>query len=817
MTRSPSHRAGQTDLAPVFRFAWSTRYRILLWSAVIAAALLMMIRSDLVHVRSVSEWSSQGAPPPARDPASPTGYVLGQRHFLGLHERGETSRWIEATQDLVAHGPFASSRYEMDTVPTGRPQLLPKLYAAWLAAVAGGVHLVTSEPVEIAIEHAALWEPVVSHVLAFAAVVGFMGIRFGLAGAAGAGLFFAFYPPLFGQFLPGVLTARTWALLLAAYAIALHLPAPRDPAGRRGGSLRAAAAAALSLGLDPACGFPAVLVSALAGAATAFRERATFPFLRWSIIGSGLTFAFWLVDQGPWSPAAGELRYVHPLYSAAWLGLGLALDSAQRFRASSCLRKKYFAETAAGLLLTAPLVQVQFAHDYNAWLYPSVWMRRITSLDDTVVYDHALAWVGAASAVETVLVLVPLLAAIVALAFGLKGRRTHLNAENGSYPIALVLFAGLLALAFFRVRWFVVAMLVVLPLLGGLVGESVRYKRAVVGLAALFLVAVLIWNQSLPPGFQRPSPKRMPSAANWDALVYRHFSHWLASHAPGQKLAVLAPPELSDSVVFHGGGRVLMSTAWESHPGQIAATRVLSAPESTEAEAVIQSRELTHLILPSWDKMLPLFVQNPNEEGKDTLYARLQRWVFPAYLRPIPYQLPPIPAYAAQSLAVFKVVPPQDEGLQLSRLAEYFVEMERPEPAGLVAQVLQRSYSDDPNAAIARALVYAHAKKRNDFERELERLTTDAQAGRSPFSWDRRVQRAIVLALGRQRALARAEVAACIETATEADLFELTPLQAHHFRTLATRFGLPISSEPLAQVLAALGAEFSSDNPATRR
>jgi hypothetical protein len=802
---------------PASPFWRNARYQTLLWSAVIAVALTLMIRSDLGHLHAVSEWSGQGTPPPARDPNSSTGYVLGQHHFLGTHEPGETYRWIDATQDLVDRGPFASRDYEKDTVPTGRPQLLPKAYAAWLAVVAGGVHLVTGEPFAIAVERTALWEPVISHALAFAAVVVFIGLRFGLAGAAGAGLFFAFFPPVFGQFIPGVLTAKTWALLLASYALALHLPAPGYAQRRSGGSTRAAIAAALSLWLDPACGFPAVLVSGAAGIATFFRYKTAFPFLRWSLIGSGLTFAFWLIDQAPWAPEAGELRYIHPWYAAAWLGLGFALEGAQRFRVPHRSGKWNLTMIVAGLVFAAPLAYVQFSHGYLGWLYSSVWMRRIASLDETTVHATALDWIGTASLAETALVLLPIVAAIAALAFALKSERTRPPGERGSYLATAIIFAGLLVLAFFHIRWIAVATLVAAPLIAGWSFKFARYKRAVVGLAALCLVGLIAWNQSLPPAFQRLSAKFTPSAANLDALVYRHFSHWLAAHTPGQKVSVLAPPELSDSIVFHGGGHVLMSTAWESYPGQIAATRVLSAPESTEAEAVIQSRELTHLVLPSWDKVLPLFVQQPNEEGKDTLYARLERWVFPAYLRPIPYKLPPIPAYAAQNMAVFKVTSPQDEALQLSRLAEYFVEMERAEPAELVAQVLLRSYSDDPNAAIARALVYAHTKKRSDFDRELGRLAADASAGRSPFSWDRRVQRAIVLALGRQRELARTEVAACIDSMTEADLLELTSLQAYHLRNLSARLGLPIANEHLGQLLAALGAEFSSAAAATSR
>jgi hypothetical protein len=258
---------------------------------------------------------------------------------------------------------------------------------------------------------------------------------------------------------------------------------------------------------------------------------------------------------------------------------------------------------------------------------------------------------------------------------------------------------------------------------------------------------------------------------------------------------------------------VLISTAWESHPGHVAASRILSAPEASEAEAVLQNLELTHLILPSWEGILPLLVQEPLVEGKNTMYARLQRWVLPLYMRPIPYHLPPVPGYAAQKLVVLKITPPQDEALSLSRLAEYFVEMDREEPAVLAAKVLEESFPDDPNAAIARATVCAHAKNQVGFDRELERLAADVMAGKKPFLWDRRVQRAIVLALGRRNELARAEIEACIASISTDNVFDLTSLQAYRLSTLARSHGLAFPNRDLAELVLSLGMEYTPAKP----
>jgi hypothetical protein len=291
-------------------------------------------------------------------------------------------------------------------------------------------------------------------------------------------------------------------------------------------------------------------------------------------------------------------------------------------------------------------------------------------------------------------------------------------------------------------------------------------------------------------------------------LIYRHLAHWLASHSVDRGVAALGPPEISDALVFHGGCRVLISTAWECYDGQVAASRILSAPEATEAEAVLQSREITHVILTSWDKVLPLLVREPKEPGRTTLYARLQRWVLPPYLRPLPYHLPRTPGYEAEKVAVFKVTGAQDEALLLSRLAEYFVEVERPEPATTAAAVLARTFPDDPNARMACALVDAATGNSEGFQRALTRLAADPTAGDDTLPWDRRVQRAIVFALGGRHDLARTALTSCLSDASADQLAELTPLQAYRLLALMRRYECAFPDPHLADIAAAMCSEY---------
>ena len=790
--------------------------KIAAWLALLVVLFAWVIRSDTAHVHRVAGLSAEGSAPPERDEHSSTGYVLGQRHFLGTHERGDTYRWIAATQHILVEGPFADVP-ALDNVPLGRTQLAPRLYTVWLAACAWGVHLATGEPLALSAEQTALWEPVVSHALALCAAVVLFWRRFGPGGAATIGLVFAAFPPVLAQFLPGVLTPRTWALLLAAVAL-IPRPAKDGSTTTHVVSAWSAVAAALALWLAPAIGFPVVLIAGISGVVGAVRDRAPVPFLRWSCLGSFLTLAAWLIDRSPWDLAAGELRYVHPIYAVAWLGLGLALDGWQRLRAGSGRRLWVAIELAAGATLLATLVYVQVAHHYLGWLFPGASMRRLTSLDETRVYSSATAWLVQAPLAETLLTLAPIVGALALFAATFVRTRRGTVESRRALLVAVIPLVAVSVFGLVQLRLLVVATLVAVPLILALAFRaSLSVRRIALVTTSAFLVAALAGEKSLPHALRRSADAATPRPADVEALVHRHLARWMANHhAPGS-VAALAPPELSDSLVFHGGCRVLMSTAWESYAGQIAASRILSSPEATEAEAVIESRGVTHLVLPSWDRVLPVLTKPPLEPDKTTLLARLDVWKLPPYLRPLPYHLPPAPGYEREKLAIFKVVPAQEEALLLSRLAEYFVEMNRAEPAALAAKVLAEAYADDPNARVARAGVWAQQKKATLFERELESVAAATTAGQVPFEWDRRVQRAIILAIGRRPDLARAEVEACLATATPDLVFDLTPMQAHRLAELATRYTLDFPNTQVAGAVASLGSEYREASEARPR
>src|SRR5690606_1297502 len=126
------------------------------------------------------------------------------------------------------------------------------------------------------------------------------------------GLFFALHPVFSAQFLPGMLTADTGALLLTALALLLAMPATVGRGTPCTPNCGSAVAAALAVWVNPAYGVVAVLTIAAMTLVASIRGANQLPVLRWSVVGAVIVFAGALIDRIPWAPAVSELRYVHP-------------------------------------------------------------------------------------------------------------------------------------------------------------------------------------------------------------------------------------------------------------------------------------------------------------------------------------------------------------------------------------------------------------------------------------------------------------------------------------------------------------------------
>jgi hypothetical protein len=286
-----------------------------------------------------------------------------------------------------------------------------------------------------------------------------------------------------------------------------------------------------------------------------------------------------------------------------------------------------------------------------------------------------------------------------------------------------------------------------------------------------------------------------------EALVERSLAHWIADHTGPGGAVVLLPPDRTTSWCFHGGFRGLGTSNWENRDGLEATVRIVTATTADEAQALINRRGVTHVILPSWDNDLDEFARWTLRNPEDAFLMALHHWVLPPWLQPVPYRLPANVGFDGQSVVILKVTDDTNRIAALSRLAEYFIESQQPEAAASVGQALQR-YPTDLGALVALAQVEKARGDAPGFARALDNVLASLASGSDrALAWDRRVSLAVTLAQGEKLDLARAQVRRCLDQVDEARIRSLTTGALFRLQVMEKSFGLGIS-DPGMQALA---------------
>jgi len=262
---------------------------------------------------------------------------------------------------------------------------------------------------------------------------------------------------------------------------------------------------------------------------------------------------------------------------------------------------------------------------------------------------------------------------------------------------------------------------------------------------------------------------------------------------------VLLPPDRTTSWCFHGGLRGLGTANWENREGLAATIRIVTANTAEEAKARLDERGVAFLALPSWDTDLDEFARWSLRNPEDAFVMALHHWTLPPWLRPVPYSLPSAAGREDRSIALFRVTDETNRAAAASRLAEYFVEMQRTEMTPASRQALQR-YPADLSALVALAQVEEAAGDRARFDQALGVIAAGLSAGLDrSLPWDRRVSLAIVLALGQRNDLAREQIRRCIEKLDEDRLRSLSTGSLYRLQVLAKAFELPITDPVLRE------------------
>ena len=783
------------------------------WSITIVAGLAALALAgweDAARYVRVADLSAQGNPPPAVDPHSPTGYAGRQRYFLGAEARGETFRWIMAVEGGSPPAPGREPLAPGDDEPTEKPRLAPSLYAAALKAIARGGNLFWQAPPGIAVERAAVVAPLVLQGLLVAATIGAAAVGFGAEVAGLFGVLLLLVPFVTDQFLPGVLEPGGAAVFLGVDALlfagALCAEAGGALIRQRFCALASALCAFAALWLDPAVGVPLILsiASARLLMLTGRSDRRELPWMWWGGVGAVLTVAAAFAEGVPVDPKVSELRAIHPYHALAWFGAGWLLHTVERARVRGWRATDVVQLVLAVLAVAWPL-GLPIARGFPGWWGPDDAMERLTLLANTPASATAFGLFGAVPGIVAVVAIGPICGAL-----GIAVWRWRHSVREGGRSADSMAFAALSLLTctvygVLRVRWLVLAdclALLVLALALSRTKVAPSLGLRVVGLTVAMLTLAFAGVGRLAS--IKAAREQTADASDLEALVYRDLAQWLVNHAAPGSVGVLAPPELTDALEYHGDFRGLIDTAWETRDNALTASRILSAVLPEEAESLLRKRRINYLAVPSWDKVLGHLVRTTEEKKKFALHSRLERWAPPHILRPIPYQMPPAKGLEGQVIALYQLVEAQDEALALSRLAEYFAEMDNDYLAKAAANVLGSSFPGDPNAAIARALVFKKVGDSKAFEAEAAKVAAIEVTEEGEFDWDRQVARAIVLALANRADDAAKAIQRCMAGATETRLYSLTPLQVYRLNLLAKRYGLAYPAPDLASLAARL-------------
>lgn len=774
------------------------------------------------------------------DPASPTGYAGGKRWLIVPEHNNRSYQWIAETQQMFSRHEARVRHIDYENAPFGRDVHSASPYRWWLGLVAWADHAGSGRPLGLSVERAALWAGPLLHGLLLFVTAAYMCRRFGYVTGTWWVLGLTLFFPFAAGFLPGVPDDHSLAraciigsvlpllaaVLRGAPASTLTGQSLPDESSARALSLQRAFAWAgffggFGLWVSPGVQTPVLGGLALGGALASWINRhrpseagmrfPRLPWRIWALAGSATCLFAYLAEYFP-HHLDFQPHVNHPVYGLAWIGLGELLLLFQRGvdeeKSSWGVRRLAHAAAAVAAIAALP-VSFRFTGTPSP-LAEDLLSSRLTSLPNGVVAKNLAFWIhrdGLSAAV--VATCLPLLLLIPALGHLLRSHTRRPYRVASALALGPVLIA--LPLACRQLAWWqtcdALLLMLMIPFFMDQEMRRSRFGRAwLTTCVAGALICLLGWFPQFPRRANDDTPELTRLEA--ESLMERGLAHWIADHAPAPGAVVLLPPDRTTSWCFHGGLRGLGTANWENREGLAATIRIVTANTAEEAKARLDERGVTFLALPSWDTDLDEFARWSLRNPEDAFVMALHHWTLPPWLRPVPYRMPNAAGLEDRSISLFRVTDETNRAAAASRLAEYFVEMQRTEMTPASRQALQR-YPADLSALVALAQVEEAAGDRPRFDQALGVIVAGLNAGLDrSLAWDRRVSLAIVLALGQRNDLAREQIRRCIDKLDEDRLLSLTTGSLYRLQVLAKAFALPIADPALRErAIALLPAE----------
>ncbi|HVS54080.1 MAG TPA: hypothetical protein VHD62_17120 [Opitutaceae bacterium] len=768
------------------RGKFSPRF-VALASALGAALVLGFVMWDALarsrHILDLSEHYGVTVDAPRADPKSPTGYEGGRRSLV-LPEIGEdTAHWMMQTQAMIARGEGRVRSVDYDNAPRGREVHWAAPLHWCLAAVAWADRAVTGHSPGVAVERATLIFGPAMFALMLLTIGPLLARRFSLAAALLFALGAVAVFPFYTDFLPGRTDHHVLANLCSLLTVLLLAVAAeaRDLGAARRWCAGSAIAGGVGMWISAATLIPVLIgigLGALAASWLGRRAPEKIAWLRvpelwrwWGGAGAAVSLVAWLVEYFP-SHLALRLEVNHPLHAAAWLGGGellrLAIGAMARER-SARTRRDVALGVGGALLLVLPVLVVMFAGEKTFAIADPFLLRlhtRYIAEFQGVVRLLAVKGFGE-TWIETCLPLLLLLPPIVALL-----RRA--TPDEARAEIALVLAPALVgaAMSVNELRWLGLAFALSVPAL------AVFFRR--IAAPRWFLICGLALAPGAVSAVRRALATDEFTPEEVQHLVERDVAHWLRLRSGGERVVVAGAPSSTTALIAFGGVTGVGTLYWENAEGLRHAGEFFAAPSADAAHELARRFGLTHIVLFSWDAFeLPLAKEFRGLAPEaplpaDIFVANLLRAaVPPAWLRAVPFKLPDNAALAGQQVRIWEIVREQTAAEAAAHAANYYLELGQPQVAAQLEPELTRS-DDRLAAAVMRAALASRRRDAAAFSAALSRVQSQlAQA--DELGLDDRVHLVVVLVVGQQLELARAQLRAGVTAMNERELRRLTP------------------------------------------
>lgn len=563
----------------------------------------------------------------------------------------DAQTWVRHALSLAEGDSLRLRHTTIDNAPEGREVHWNSGWA-WAIAAAGGVqHLATRIPYPNAVEKATLWLAPLALLAAMVVFSSWALRHLGLMAAIFIVAAMTLHERLLEGFFPSYVDHHG---LLGVSVLGTVLGAVAMVRGIRAGAAFSALCGAFGLWVSAASVAPAIAATALAGAfVSAWHPGDSRAWRLWGAIGAGTSLVFYLAEYFPLHMGL-RLEANHPLYAVAWLAGGEIVARLAEDERRSPLEMAWPWLALLALPVTIALGGTQvlsFTDPFMARLHGH-YIREFLPMWTT------LAQAGPAMVIRTgVMEAVPLVAALATLAV-LRGR------SPAMLVFTTFVAAALLAMAWWQVRWQINAsaaqvclMLVLIDTWTAGRTTTRRWLAMATAVAVLFVPgAIDHYGSSI-----RALADRRVGMRDVGLALSRDIARALRASQPRGEIVLLASPDASTTVGYYGRFRTIGTLYWENSAGLKAAASMFSAHDDAEAERLLRGRGVTHVamisdgnfVAPYYDLLHP---GASRAQIEDSFGWRLLAGAAPpAWLEPIPYELPPDLGMLGTRVLLFKV------------------------------------------------------------------------------------------------------------------------------------------------------------------